>query len=1103
MKTTTDQPAFLTDLDDDQRAAVLHDGGPCAVLAGPGAGKTRVIIHRLRRLLAPPEEGGLGAAPESIVAIAFTNKSAIQLRDRLAEAVSPSVASRVQVATSHAFGRRLLDRFADTIDLPPTRTVCDSAQRRRLMRSIMMSSDALKDRRAEGIESLITLALRFAEQCRTDGVEPTALVEYCRSRLSMIERGEVEFQDGKAEEAERARLGRDIDLGLLCGEFRTRRLDAGLLTLDDYINLPAKILREQTLPAAIIHDEIRHVVVDEFQDWNPSQIELLARLIPGDSGGAPGPDLFVVGDDDQSIYAWRGADDRAFERFARRWPGATTLTLARNYRSAPIIVETGNAIIEGVQDRFAPDKHIEPSPGWGVSDGRAAGSLEGVIVDDNADTGLVIAAMITEDRARREQEDGEAPRFAEYAVITRAQAEVDAVANELEIAGIPVDARRKATPLDDDAVQDLLSWMRLLDDPGSRPDAQRLLLRPPLAAPTEDVESWVSTHRQLAFQMREAAPTLLEWLRAEHGDHESVAWLLERFDAFRARAALGERADTVIEAVIREASLAHAEGLDGRQRARRIENLVRILRFVRRVTPNLDQPRGLREFWRYYNDLDEKEQEFETQGEGSVDPTEEDRESGINAVTVITAHSAKGLEFDTVFLPKVRPVGYPSTDRSDGEDVELPQALTGRTPTPHADEERRVFYVACTRAERRLVLIAKAKKGTTRGGSGDYYIELTQDHPELHLHEHAGATWLESLGSDPHTMALGGSSDEPASIWLRRQRERTMLGAVSDLHRATSAGVTAEQLESISADLRARTALLASIEHWRATGKAPSLRFDEPAIRAQLEAIDERMSRGDFADRPVTRPMKGPLHLSYSMIRAYLDCPRCFYLKYVLRLDELKTPQLEVGNIIHNALEWHAKASATAEADGLPAPGVDALVERALTAARRQLTGDEGDEGRLEQIEAQLRRYAQDFNDDAQLLEAEMRVTMPWTIEGAGQPHELTAKIDRVDLLPSGAHRIVDYKTGRASKTLAEPKKDDLQLNIYLLALMHAMSMDEIPEGAAEYWLLATGDRGVLPFAAMKLDKARQAINDAARGMLAGEFGQGKHCKGLCGILDG
>lgn len=370
--TTKNEPSFLTDLDENQREAVCYDAGPCAVLAGPGAGKTRVIIHRLMRLLAPVEDGGLGAQPESVVAIAFTIKSADQLRERLADTLGPSVAARVQASTAHAFGRRILDRFADTIDLPPMRTVCDSAQRRRLMRDIVMRSGALATRRSEGVESLVELALRFVTQCQIDAVEPQRIIDWCNQRQKAIEASEIEFADAQEQTAEVARLGRDIELANLYGSFHEQRLSRGMLMLDDFINLPAKILREQPLAAAIIRDEVRHVVVDEFQDWNPAQIELLAQLIPAPSNG-PGPDLFVVGDDDQSIYAFRGADDRAFDRFAKGWPGAKTLTLSRNYRSAPIIVETGNAIISKIEERFEEDKQIEANPDWGGRHHRRCG----------------------------------------------------------------------------------------------------------------------------------------------------------------------------------------------------------------------------------------------------------------------------------------------------------------------------------------------------------------------------------------------------------------------------------------------------------------------------------------------------------------------------------------------------------------------------------------------------------------------------------------------------------------------------------------------------------------------------------------------------------
>ena len=1103
--TTTKQAAFLTDLDEHQREAVLHDGAPCAVLAGPGAGKTRVIIHRLMRLLAPVEEGGLGAEPESVVAIAFTIKSADQLRDRLAESLTPSVAARVNAGTCHALGRRLLDRFADTIDLPPVRSVCDSAQRRRLMREIVMETGALEGRRAEGIESLVSLALRFVERCQIDAVEPERMIDWLEQRTAMLTAGELEFKDAEEEAAERARLARDSELATLYGVFHERRLRKGMLMLDDYINLPAKILREQPFAAAIIRDEVRHVVVDEFQDWNPAQIEFLAQLIPGESASGPtNPDLFVVGDDDQSIYAFRGADDRAFDRFERQWPGSKTLTLTRNYRSAPIIVATGNAIIGEIEQRFAPDKEIGANPDWGVEKDRGDGSLEGVIVDQNADNGLVIAAMIMQDREQRKAADGSPPPFSDYAVIARGTAEVDMVANELEIAGLPVDARRKPTPLDDDGVQDLLAWMRLLEDPTGRADIQRLLLRPPMAAATAEVEEWTRTHQKRRTQGADEQP-FIEWLDAEHAEHESVAWLLERFGSFRAQSAKGDRADRVVESIIRETSVAHAEGLEGRQRASRIENLVRILRFVRQVTPNLDQPRGLREFWSYYKDLDPKEQQFEIKGDAAVDREDGD-EGGADAVTVITAHSAKGLEFDTVFLPKVRPRGYPMSKISDGEDVTLPLELTGREPSSHEDEERRTFYVACTRAERRLVLLAEFRKNKPRVLSGQYFVEITDMHTELGMVEQSGKTWLERISASEASTAFSGDDEEASVTWLRRQHEGAMIDAINSLHRASCAGITDADLDRITADLRAKATELAAIGNWQGAGAAAGLSADDEATRHRLVEIDERMSRGDFDEGGLTRRMKGPLRLSYSKITAYQSCPRCFYVKYVLGLDESKTSQLYVGDIIHKAIEAHSKDVATAEAEGQPAPGVESLVARGLAMARLQLAGDESDEATLVQVEALLNKYATEFIDEAQLLEAEMSVNMPWRLD-SDQPdapmHILNAKIDRVDLLTSGAHRIVDYKTGKATKALTEPKKYDLQMCIYLMAFKHAMGMDETPAGTAEYWVLSTGDKGILPFADMQIDKASEKINKAAQGMLAGEFEQGKQCRGHCGILDG
>ncbi len=1096
---------FLENLNPQQRAAVEHDAGPLAVLAGPGTGKTRVIVHRIARLVAPRAEGGRAVEPESIVALAFTVKSAEQLRERLAEMIGPGAAERVQAHTCHSYGRRLLDRFGDTIGVPWRASIMDSAQRKRLLARLIEELGLFKDRAAVGRRALAERAWTFIDSCLNDAVTPDVLAAWCAARLAAIDSGEAQLPDGVAAEAERARVHDLRELGALYDAFERERLPRGLLTFDDYLLLPIRLLTERRDVAAQIHDSARHVLVDEFQDWNPAQIEFLARLAP------PGrnPDLFVVGDDDQSIYGFRGADDKAFARFQHRWPGAARTRLEINYRSGEPIVGAANAIIAQADDRFDPEKTIIPAPG-ARGDGRPC-SLEGVIVSHDSESGAVIAEMIRADRAAAVERGLPAPAWRSYAVLVRGHLDRDRIVNELDIHAVPVADEGPSSPASDAGVKDVFAWLSLLVDPSSRADAQRLLLRPPIGVDAGQANSWLDEHRALAHAER-ATPAFPDWLGGAHADHAAAARFAPLWKNFRAATASMTHADGLVDRIIHGADPVHAEALTSRQRAARVRSIVAMMQFVRRTVENLDAPADGAEFLRYYDDLDEADQGFAPPGDSRVDRRPGDDDDEADAVHVMTAHSAKGLEFDTVFLVKVRPAGFPSNEkgRRGDLDVALPGELTGRTPVAHADEERRLFYVACTRARRRLVLLAKHKKTTGRGASGDYYLELTQDNPRLGLAQSDSKRWLEGAGATAPAPGEGDDADAPSDAldararWIARAVQRARADAMSALFRADRADLTERDLEALRAEIDSSLARLGALAQWRDRGEAPAFARASGPHSDALAAIARRMAVASDDDGSITRPMRAPIALSYSAITQDESCPRCFYARYVLGLSERKTVGLEAGWIAHGALERFWLEHREAEAEGRPAPGFGRLAEIGSRLERDARRGRAPEPGFAEQIDALLRNYWEKFRDDALLLEVERVIRMPWESSIDGSMHTMTAKIDRIDQMPDGSFRIVDYKTGQALEKFRKPKKDDLQLCLYTLSLMHDQCRDEPPAGVAEYWLLAYRERGAIPLAELGLDKARERIDKAVAGMMAGRFPRRKSdwgCRGLCTVL--
>ncbi len=1093
-------------LNDEQRQAVDHSGSPLIVLAGPGTGKTRTIIARILRLLAD------GVKPESILAMTFTNKAAGEMTERLEELVGADAAGRVQMGTFHAFGARMIARYADMLGLPERPEIMDSAQRRRLLRRIIEEHGLYRFRAAEGTDALIEPIGKFIEACREAARSPQDALDFAERWGSLLTSGRTlddEEPDAAALAAERERQRMFAENAKAYELFAEAAKAARVISFSDFITLPTKLVREHAIVRNILRDEIRHVVVDEFQDVNAAQIEMLRQIIPPTREGRPGPDLCIVGDDDQAIYAFRGSDPKAFARFREIWTNAEQIELAVNYRSRPEVIAVGNTIITAAQERFAPDKQSTSNPD-GPSDPGVLQTVE--VQDDKGETGQVIAAMIR--RAVREaQAEGEHLAWSSFGVIARTNSFADDIAAELRLNDIPVDRRREVTPLDDPGVYDILAWVRLLLDPSDEAAVQRLLVRWPQRMEPDRVRRLTTLYRRAKSINEPHTETFAGWVEQHIASEpqEKDAELhtfFRNLDELRTLGATG-RADEVLEAIIRRSNLMHepfehASEHPGEQRARRVENLVQIIRFARERLGQFDQPPTLESFWTYYNDLDDKEQQFVFPSRDDLDEAGQDEDR--DAVTVISAHKAKGLEFDTVFVVRVRsPHGFP-LKMGGQEEPPLPPAFTERPEPNLDDEERRLFFVSCTRAQRRLVLIAKHKKSK----SSDFYIELTDGAPELGFQITDAGSVLDTA----EAMGLDALSDSLASVDAAKQAvnrtgAQVWEEATGVLHALDRHGLSEADIQALIARLASTAKALPAVASIRSTGKLPAelTPEGESPIARGVRRLAAKLPDLTIA-MDCTRPMPAPLNLSYSKLVEFEYCPRCFYVKYVLGLDEEKTTALSIGDITHKALELFYRRFMFAEAEGQPLPGLADL---------RQLASDEFqkswpahlpmDRSELDKIHAQLElAHANLHSDTDETIYLEQKVSLPYTLDGV--THKIQAKLDRVDRLPSGGWRVIDYKTGNATKKLLEPKKDDLQLCIYAMALPRLLdpdtqTPDEIPEGVAEYWVLSTGQRGTIGFDSLKIDKVRNNIDKAITAMLAGDFPREDNCKGLCNLIPG
>jgi DNA helicase-2/ATP-dependent DNA helicase PcrA len=1072
-------------LNDAQRDGVAHDDGPLLVLAGPGTGKTRVITSRIARIIDD------GAAPESILAITFTIKAAAQMRARLCDLIGVSRAERVVAGTIHAFGMRTLQRFADLAGLAHEPTLIDSAQRTRLMRALVAEEPLGVELGALGWNAVIEHAESWISRFRNGALTPADVASAIDERRAWLEAGPEDLDD-VALDGERAALDRLALAARLYGRFDATCRERSWLTLDDLITRPIDLLRENELVRRILHAEVRHVVVDEFQDVNAGQIELLRHVAPP----ASNPDLCVVGDDDQAIYMFRGADDRALAHFSSIWSGHATVRLSDNYRSAEPVIDAAGAVISRAANRYAPDKIIRAAADLDPPGADAEPSVvEGVFLESERDEPAVIAAMILEARLANPDRP-----WHDYGVIARTHLDLDRIADALALEDIPFVRSRQSSAADDDAVQDVLCWIRLLVAPHDTSAAIRLLRRPPLSMAPEQV---AATMRDFAG-VQKSGTTLVDWLSATKRPDGAMARFLDVHAELVSRT-VGTQADDAIFAIMDRIDPVNADLLTGRPLAQRVESLVTLLRFARDKTARLDPPADLAGFWSYYQDLDRAEQALELTGRQSID-RDDDEELSTGAVQLLTAFAAKGLEFDTVFVPRVAPGhGYPK--RGVDSDDDLPawmmrfEASESTYAERRLDEERRIFYVACTRAIRRLVLLSRRTK--SRSKSTHYFQELVFDEPDLIVTRDAKDILeaAETHAAEREAATLG--LVDRARAQIERVRREARADAARALHEADDPALTEGALDDIASRMRAAAARMGvAASLGRKQPVPPWLAGAPDRTREWADTLAARLSDATTMDEPrLTFPaLTSPLSLSYSVIDACERCPLCFYLHHELRLSEAPTDHQLLGNVVHQTLQWHYERHREADAQGGARPTTDQVLAkgRALLASLTDPRRPPGPDV-LGRTESQL-ALAMDRLDDpgADVLCVEQFVKFEY--EHRDATHHMLAKLDRIDRV-GDAFRIIDYKTGAPRSALREPKKDDLQLAIYAMALAHLFPGDEPPRGVAEFWILATGERGFIDLASLDMDKTRKRIGAVIDLLLAGNFERTHDCSGPCAFF--
>ncbi|HEX2274797.1 MAG TPA: DNA helicase PcrA [Acidimicrobiales bacterium] len=615
------RPDLLANLNPVQREAVTHPGGPLLIVAGAGSGKTRVLTHRVAWLVRE-----LGVSPFELLAITFTNKAADEMKSRVAALVGP-VARRMWVSTFHSACVRILRRDAHHLGYGSAFTIYDQAD------AVRLTGYVLRD--------LDIDAKRF----------PPRTVHAVISQA----KNEVLGVDAYADRAGTIYERRIADV---YREYQRRLRDANAMDFDDLLLVTVELFRRQPEVLAHYQERFRHILVDEFQDTNRAQNEIVVRLAQKHRN------ICVVGDADQSVYRWRGADIRNILEFEDAFPDATMIVLEQNYRSTQTILDAANAVI-------ANNLMRKPKALWTEQVGGEL--IERYYAEDEHDeAGWVV------DRMRR-LHDADHYRWGDMAVFYRTNAQSRVLEEELVRRNVPYKVVGGPRFYERREVKDSLAYLRAVVNPTDEVSLRRVLNVPKRGVGDTSVaklETWASANGRTFDEALAHASEAGVGGKALAG----IAQLVTLLEKLRG-AGGGPRA--ILERVLDDTGYRAELEADGSIEAQgRLENLAELIGTAG-------------EFEEAMADADDT-----SEGDGDLvqrflesvslvaDADEADPDE--SSVTLMTLHTAKGLEFDAVFMIGMEDGVFPHL-RSIGEPDEL-------------EEERRLCYVGITRARRRLHL---------------------------------------------------------------------------------------------------------------------------------------------------------------------------------------------------------------------------------------------------------------------------------------------------------------------------------------------------------------------------------------------------------------
>jgi DNA helicase-2/ATP-dependent DNA helicase PcrA len=739
---------LLDGLNPDQLRAVTHGDGPLLVVAGAGTGKTQVITRRIAWLIATRR-----ARPSEILALTFTDKAAEEMAVRVDQLV-PYGYTDTAISTFHAFGDGLIREYALELGLPTDVRVLSRAEVVIFLREHLFEFDLDAYRPLGDPTRFLAALATFFSRCKDEDISPAdyrAHADRVATEAAAVAKSVAVAPDESTSDAGRAAAeaaaemaGRQAELAAAYATYQALMAANGCIDFGDQVALALQLVRTSASARAAIAGRFRFILVDEFQDTNRAQAELVALLSEGHRN------VTVVGDDDQAIYAFRGAAVDNILAFRDRYSSARTVVLRRNYRSLAPILDAAYRLI-----RFNDPDRLEVRAGVGKRLRAERSSAEPAAVRlEVFASGSEESDWVAAEIGRRIAAGG-APR--DHAVLVRTNGHADPILRALNMAGIPWRFSGASGLYARPEVRMLLAFLRVVADLESSVDLYALAASEAYSLGGEDLTAIVNMARRRnrsVWAILDELDRQLGILRVGPETRATVHKLVTDLHGYAEMAHERPAGELLYRFLRGSGLLGRLVGTDAPAAEEALQNIARFFEIVRGQSALLADDRAIF-----------VARHLATLIEAGDDPATAELDPDANAVAVLTVHKAKGLEFPVVFMPGMVAGRFPLVGR--GDTLALPAGVGRGTPTTPESalaEERRLCYVAMTRARDELILSHAADYGGARARRVSPFVLEALDLPVASGVPGAGArasTPAERLATFEATAAPVGAPEGP------------------------------------------------------------------------------------------------------------------------------------------------------------------------------------------------------------------------------------------------------------------------------------------------------------------------------------------------------